>query len=108
MLTGQPLFTGEPMAVMIHHARTKPKPPSALSKAPIPERLEQIVLACLEKAPEKRPSSAIALWQQLGDVPVTDAWTSQRAQRWWLDNLPDLSTAPAPGDGSGELNVQPR
>jgi eukaryotic-like serine/threonine-protein kinase len=108
MLTGQPLFTGEPMAVMIHHARTKAKPPSAILGAGIPERLEQIVLACLEKTPEKRPSSAIDLWQQLGDVPLTDAWTPQRAQRWWLEQLPDLSTAPAPGDGSGELNVQPR
>jgi serine/threonine protein kinase len=107
MLTGQPLFTGEPMAVMIHHARTKPKPPSAILGTGIPERLEQIVLACLEKAPEKRPSSAIDLWQQLGEVPLTDPWTPQRAQRWWLEHLPDLSTAPAPGDGS-ELNVRPR
>ena len=27
MLTGQPVFTGEPMAVMIHHVRTAPKAP---------------------------------------------------------------------------------
>ena len=59
MLTGQPVFSGEPMAVLMHHARTAPKPPTAVSEAPIPAYLEEIVLACLEKAPEKRPSSAL-------------------------------------------------
>ena len=108
MLTGQPVFTGEPLAVMVHHARTAPKRPSALAPAPIPERLEQIIMSCLEKAPEKRPTSAIDLWQQLGEVPLTEAWTPQRAQVWWLEHLPNISTLPsAAGDSSGELNVHP-
>jgi serine/threonine-protein kinase len=106
MLTGQPVFTGEPLAVMVHHARTAPKPPSAIAPAPIPERLERIILSCLEKPPEKRPTSAIDLWQQLGEVPLTEGWTAQRAQRWWLENLPSISTPPTTsGDSSGELNV---
>jgi eukaryotic-like serine/threonine-protein kinase len=99
MLTGQPVFSGEPLAVMVHHARTAPKPPSALAPTPIPDRLERIILSCLEKPPEK---------QQLGEVPLTDAWTPQHAQLWWLEHLPSLSTPPSPaGDSSGALNVQP-
>ena len=62
--------------------------------------------AMLEKAPDKRPTSAIDLWQQLGEVPLTEAWTPQRAQVWWLEHLPSLTILPASsGDSSGELKV---
>jgi PAS domain-containing protein len=40
---------------------------------PLPERLEQIVLACLEKTPERRPSSAVELWRQLGEIDGRNA-----------------------------------
>lgn len=103
MLTGQTVFTGEPMAMMIHHARTAPKPPSQASGHLVPERLEQIVLACLEKAPEKRPATALELWRLLGEVPLGEPWTPERAESWWRENLTAL-TGPAPGgDSSGEL-----
>jgi serine/threonine-protein kinase len=105
MLSGQPVFTGEPMAMMIHHARTIPQPPSKASGRPVPERLEQIVLACLEKAPEKRPSSALELWRQLGEVVLETSWTAERAEAWWRENLPALS-GPVPGnDSSDELSM---
>ena len=100
MLTGRPLFTGEPMAVMIHHART---PAPSLSKAaghPVPQRLEQIVLACLEKAPEQRPSSAVELWRQLGDVTLATPWTTERAESWWREHLPELIQPSPAGDSS--------
>src|SRR5262249_13874264 len=83
MLTGRMVFTGEPMAVMIHHARTPPKPPSKASGRPVSDRLEQIVMACLEKAPEQRPSSAMELWRELGEVTPTAPWTPERAELWW-------------------------
>ena len=104
MLTGQPVFTGEPMAMMIHHARTAPKPPSQVSGLPIPKRLEEIVLACLEKVPQTRPSSALELWRQLGEVPLETPWTPERAEAWWLSSLPDLSSPGPRPDSSGELS----
>jgi len=105
MLTGQTVFAGEPMAMMIHHARTAPKPPSEVLGRPVPERLEQIVLACLEKEPENRPPSAIDLWNQLGEVTLATPWTPERAESWWLEHLPALSR-PEPGDdSSGELTL---
>jgi serine/threonine-protein kinase len=106
LLTGRPLFTGEPMAVMIHHAKTAPKPPSAVSDSPIPAYLEQIVLACLEKAPEKRPVSALDLWQRLGEVAFRTPWTPERAEQWWREHLPELATLPSGGDSGSELNIQ--
>jgi DNA-binding NtrC family response regulator len=107
MLTGRTVFTGEPMAVMIHHARTPPQPPSKVAGHSIPDRLEQIVLACLEKAPENRPSSAIELWRQLGDVTLTTPWTPERAEGWWREHLPDLARPSPGGDSSSELMIVP-
>ena len=107
MLTGRTVFTGEPMAVMIHHARTVPQPPSKVSGISIPDRLEQIVLACLEKAADKRPSSAIDLWRELGDVSLTSLWTAERAEMWWCENLPDLTRPSISTDASGDVNIAP-
>ncbi len=107
MLTGKTVFTGEPMAVMIHHARTLPQPPSKVSGLSIPDRLEQIVLACLEKAADKRPSSAIDLWRELGDVPLASSWTAERAEMWWCENLPELTRPSTGTDSSGELTIAP-
>ena len=107
MLTGRTVFTGEPMAVMIHHARTAPTPPSAVAASPIPDHLEQIVLACLEKSPEKRPASALDLWTRLGEVAVRTPWTPELAEKWWREHLPELSRSSAGGDSSSELAIQP-
>jgi DNA-binding NtrC family response regulator len=107
MLTGRMVFTGEPMAVMIHHARTPPQPPSKASGRPIPERLEQVVMACLEKAPGNRPASALELWRALGDVPLTTPWTPERAEGWWREHLPQLAQPWPESDSSGELSIAP-
>jgi serine/threonine-protein kinase len=106
MLTGRPVFMGEPMAVMIHHARTAPQPPSTVGGPPIPERLDQIVMSCLEKAPDKRPSSAMALWQQLGDVTLPAPWTLERAESWWGEHLAELA-GPSAGDSASDLKIEP-
>jgi DNA-binding NtrC family response regulator len=106
MLTGRTVFTGEPMAVMIHHARTAPQPPSKVSGRPIPDRLEQIILSCLEKAPERRPSSAVELWSQLGDVTLNTRWTDEVAGRWWREHLPDLARPAPDSDFSSELTIR--
>ena len=102
MLTGQPLFAGEPMAVMIHHARTKPKPPSAILGAGIPERLEQVVLACLEKVP--------------GEAALVGHRSVAAAGRRAADGRLDAAASPAlvarssagPFDGAGPRRWQRR
>jgi eukaryotic-like serine/threonine-protein kinase len=107
MLTGRTVFTGEPMAVMIHHARSRPQPPSKASGRPIPDQLEQIVMACLEKTPDQRPHSAIELWRQLGEVPLASPWTPERAEGWWIEHLSELAF-PSPGsDSSTEISTVP-
>ena len=107
MLTGRTVFTGDPMAVMIHHARTAPAPPSTLVAHALPAGLEEIVLACLDKAPEKRPASAVELWRRLGDVTLTTAWSPEQAERWWREHLPDFARRSRSNDSTGEVRLPP-
>ena len=89
-LTGQLLFDASTAAQMIvHHAQTRPVPPSQVSELPIPRQLESILMACLEKDPARRVSSALELDAQLARVPSADPWTNERAQEWWHANSPD-------------------
>src|SRR5262245_10658227 len=106
MLTGRTVFTGDPMAVMIHHARTPPVPPSKIA-GPLPAGLDEIVLACLDKAPEKRPASAIELWRRLGAVALTTPWSSERAERWWREHLPEFARSSRSVDSSAEIRLPP-
>jgi serine/threonine-protein kinase len=105
MLTGRPVFTGEPMAVMIHHVRTAPRAPSKAGAHRMPERLEQIVMSCLEKTPDKRPSSAVELWQQLADVALPTPWSLEHAERWWREHLAELAGPSTRSDSTSELRI---
>jgi DNA-binding NtrC family response regulator len=107
MLTGQTVFTGDPMAMMLHHVRTSPKSPSKAAGRPVPERLEQIVLACLEKMPEKRPPSALDLWRQLGEVALETPWSAERAENWWREHLPGFLGSRGGGDSTSEVTFAP-
>ena len=85
-----------------------PRRSSRRSQPPVrfPSVSKQIVLACLEKAPDQRPPSAMDLWQQLGDVRVTTPWTTERAERWWREHLPAVAAAPG-RDGTDTLSLAP-
>lgn len=82
LLTGRPVFDGDPMTTLLHHVRTEPRPPSARVASPIPAVLERAVLSCLAKDPGARPRSALDLWRLLADVDVPEPWTSERAEQW--------------------------
>jgi bifunctional DNase/RNase len=63
MVTGHPPFDGEsPVAVVMQHIHDMPVPPSQLNPN-IPPALEEIIMRCLEKAPEMRfrDGSSLAL-----------------------------------------------
>src|SRR5439155_5324549 len=59
LLTGQMVFEADtPMKMFMHHVQTPPIPPSQRTELRIPRELDDLVLACLEKDPNRRPQDA--------------------------------------------------
>ncbi|HEY2946555.1 MAG TPA: serine/threonine-protein kinase [Vicinamibacteria bacterium] len=88
LLTGRTVFDGStPMQLALQHVNTLPVPPSKRSELPIPAAVEEVVLACLEKDPARRPASADDLGARLSACAVT-GWTPERARRWWDAHMP--------------------
>ncbi len=89
LVTGQLVFEGEtPMQIVLDHIRTAPISPSQRTELEIPSALEQIILSCLEKKPEKRPQTALELAERLAACEIREPWTKEDAQRWWALNKP--------------------
>ena len=92
LLTGHRVFEGDsPTRLLIDHVQSPPVPPSQRTELPIPRELERIVLACLEKDPDRRPQNAEVLWQRLLNCGGTGTWTPEAARHWWEHHLPELT-----------------
>jgi serine/threonine-protein kinase len=93
LLTGKLVFEGpQVIKVMYDHVHTPPAPPSTRTDVPIPLELETLILACLEKEPAQRPASASELQARLQAIPLATPWTRERAERWWTQNAPTMSS----------------
>jgi eukaryotic-like serine/threonine-protein kinase len=89
LLAGADVFDGKSMVeVCSQHLHQKPDPLSARGVA-IPAELEAIVLACLDKDPDRRPQSAAELRRRVEACPV-EPWDSARAREWWSEYQPHL------------------
>jgi serine/threonine-protein kinase len=114
LLTGQTVFEGEnAMQVMFQHVQAQPKPPSQRVDLPIPPALEALVMQCLEKDPGRRPASAEHVSERLAVVPLTSAWTAERAEQWWNTHRPPPRDARPVADmllshEGHELRIGPR
>jgi DNA-binding NtrC family response regulator len=90
VLTGHLLFeAGNAAQMLLHHAQTRPEPPSRTSELPIPRELDAVLMACLEKAPADRPRSALELDAALAGVPISRLWTQADARAWWEAHAPE-------------------
>jgi serine/threonine-protein kinase len=102
LLTGTPPFLAKnPGELIADHLRSRPESPSARLGTPVPERLERVLLACLEKDPSKRPLDAWSLLSQLQACGL-DGWSASRARGWWDKNLKELA---GPQPRSKSLNA---
>jgi eukaryotic-like serine/threonine-protein kinase len=84
LVTGQLVFVGRtPMDTMLQHTRTKPVPPSQRTEMNIPESFDRVILACLEKNPDDRPSTADDLAARLASIEAPGSWTTDLTHQWW-------------------------
>ncbi|UCG76083.1 MAG: serine/threonine protein kinase [Gemmatimonadota bacterium] len=95
LLTGGCVFSGgTPLDALVKHAREIPEPPSARSELAIPAELDQLVLACLEKDPDRRPPNAGVLRSRLDECVPHGGWTAAEARAWWDLHRPTTAKEP--------------
>ena len=92
LLTGQLVFEADTsMKVLMHHLNTPPTPPSQRTELPIPRELDELVLACLQKDPARRPQNAGELFRMAYDCRACEGWNADAAEAWWQAHLPELT-----------------
>ena len=101
LLTGRLLFeTDRPMEMVKLHLTAPPPRASAHSRFTIPGALDSLLLDCLQKKPEERPSSADVVRRRLEDIPLTARWNRESAQAWWKERPSPRASAEAGGSSS--------
>jgi serine/threonine protein kinase len=92
LLTGTLVFDDpNPMTMALKHVQSAPDPPSTRTELPIPADLERLVMQCLEKKPDRRPSGANDLRRLLSACNVPP-WSDAAAEEWWERHLPPTSS----------------
>jgi eukaryotic-like serine/threonine-protein kinase len=92
LLTGQFVFDADtPMKMFLQHVQTMPTPPSQRTELRIPRELDDLVMACLEKDPNKRPQDAERLFEMACRCGTNDVWDNDLAKGWWESHLIELT-----------------
>ena len=102
LTVGDHVFNGTSLIeVCSQHLNDAPAPPSTRSSSPIPESLETLILACLEKDPAKRPQSAREFSKRLAQTSV-EPWSNEQAEVWWREKGPTVSAVRTKPTGTSQ------
>jgi serine/threonine-protein kinase len=95
-LTGALVFEEEsPLQMVLEHLQTIPVPTARRTEFSIPPDLDALILRCLEKSPDKRPTSMMDLFNELKTIQGLSPWTAELARDWWKQHLPEKSSRKA-------------
>jgi hypothetical protein len=87
LLTGTPVFSGKTaIELCSKHLYDPPVAPSARLGRDVPADLEDIVMACLAKAPEGRPQTAMSLREMLDGCEDARSWKAADVDAWWVEH----------------------
>ena len=109
LLTGEPVFEGKTvLEVCAAHLHKAVVPPSLRTNGKVPAELEALLLRCLAKSRQDRPSSSEEIQRELHAMAVP-VWSAEEAQAWWADRKRDLLTRKAtPKSGIRTLSAASR
>jgi serine/threonine-protein kinase len=86
LLTGRLLFeTDKPLVMVKMHLTDPPPRASAHSRFEIPGALDSLLIDCLQKKPDERPSSVDVVRRRLEEIPLAAPWNRDRAETWWKE-----------------------
>lgn len=84
LLTGTYPFEGKTGVEICQKQMTsQPEPPSSRTGASSCPELEALILQCLAKDRDERPTDARQLAGQLAACPSADSWTEDDGLKWW-------------------------
>jgi serine/threonine-protein kinase len=104
LLTGELVFEADsPIKMMYRHIQDDPVPPSKRTELEVPPELDELVMRCLAKNPDDRPSTAEELSRLFQSCSLPQSWAEDRARRWWETNAPATAEGDAPLQEAGVL-----
>jgi serine/threonine protein kinase len=87
LLTGEEVFERKSIVALLRaQLLDPPVPPHERMGAPLPEALEKLIMACLDKDPANRPQSALALREALESMELPHPWSEHQARLWWTNH----------------------
>jgi serine/threonine protein kinase len=93
LLAGADVFDGKSVVeICSQHLLQQPVPLSTRGVV-VPAELEAVVLACLDKNPERRPQTAAELRRKL-EACTVEPWDNESARAWWIEHQPELESEP--------------
>jgi len=108
LLTGERVFEAETRNdMLVMHSHQRPVPPSKRAKIEIPAALEQIVMDCLSKNPNKRPQTMRELEDRLMELGIEKHWSRERRMGWWKTYGTPEPELEAEDPAEGEASVPP-
>ncbi len=108
LLTGHEVFIGQSsIAICRHHINTPAERPSKRFKKNICPVFEEVLMKCLEKNPDNRPSSTRELADALKKSPKTSTWDSERAGNWWRNHATEAETRVSARSMTTPVDINP-